>query len=312
MKEQLRAVEAYLKELKALKRYKEAERLKEQVFQLKGRLSELNSEIGRLKKELVLNTNAKQQANQLREDLKRTQDELSMLKEVKIIINGEHLTVEEAACQFIRARQAEVRGEVEKEVKALREKFEAEVPNLIYLKLLAILKEPQWPAEITQIIEKKAEEKAHSKLDEEFLQRVHQETLGRLEEVKQTEWQSFVDSEASRISSSLVTLVTELQGTWDLTCDRCQSRVAVDIGPREIAALLKGERVAECPECRDFNFPPSPPVAPHRINSSALEDLLEAYLVEKGPPGKAASQPSQKERHPSVDRSTGETRSTTL
>lgn len=57
MKEELRALEAHVKELKALKRYKESERLKEELQQLKMRLSELQAENGRLKKELVLNTN---------------------------------------------------------------------------------------------------------------------------------------------------------------------------------------------------------------------------------------------------------------
>jgi hypothetical protein len=312
MKEELRAMEAYLKELKALKRYKEAERLKEEVVQLKARLSGLDSETGRLKKELLVNVNAKQEACQLREALDQARNELSMLKEVKAIINGEHLTVEEAAREFIRAREAEIRGEVDKEAKALREKLETDMPALVHRKLLAILKKPQWPAEIAQTIEKKAEEKSQSKLDEEFQQRVHEEVLGRLEEVRQMEWRPFIEEEASRIARDLRTLVAELQGTWHLTCDRCHIRVTVEVGPREIAALLKGERVAECPECRDFNLPPAPLVAPHKINGSALEDLLEALLAGKGPPGKATSEPSQKETCPSVVRSPEETGSTTL
>ena len=128
MKEELRAMEAYLKELKALKRYKEAERLKEEVVQLKARLSGLDSETGRLKKELLVNVNAKQEACQLREALDQARNELSMLKEVKAIINGEHLTVEEAAREFIRAREAEIRGAVDKEAKALREKLKTDMP----------------------------------------------------------------------------------------------------------------------------------------------------------------------------------------
>ena len=301
MKEQLRAMEAYLKELKALKRYKEAERLKEEVRQLKESLSELKSETGRLKRELLLNTNVKQEACQLREALNQTRHELSILKEVKVIINGEHPTLEEAAREFVRAREAEIRDRVEKESKTLQEKFEAEVPELVYHKLLAILKEPQWPAEIAQIMEKKAEEKAQSKLDEEFQQRVHEEALGRLEEVKQIEWRPFVEEKASRIARDLKTLAAELQGTWHLTCDRCHRKVSAEVSPREIAALLRGERVVECPGCKDFNLPPAPPVAPHKINGSALEDLLEAYLAEKGPPGNAAAEPSQKESHLSAD-----------
>jgi len=179
MKEELKALEAYLKELNALKRYKQAERLKEELRQLKTRLSELQAENGRLKKELLLNRNVKREACELKEALDRTQHELSMLREVKVIISGEHLTLEEAAGEFVRAKEAEIRARVENESKVLQQKFEAKMPGLVYRKLLAILKEPQWPAEIGQIIEKKVEEKARNKLDEKFQQRVHEEALGR-------------------------------------------------------------------------------------------------------------------------------------
>lgn len=312
MKEELRAMEVYLKELKALKRYKEADRLKEEVGQLKARLPELNSEIGRLRKELLLYTNIKQEACQLREALDQTRHELSILKEVKVIINGGSLTLEEAVREFIKAREVEIEARVEKEFEGLREKFEADAPELIHHRFLAILKESHWPAEIAQIIEKKAEEKAQSKLDEEFQQRVHEEALGWFEEVKQAEWCPFVKEETSRIARDLRTLIVELQGTWQVTCDRCYRRITAEVGLKEIASLLRGERVAECPSCKDLNLPPAPPVAPHKINGSSLEDLLEAYLAEKGPPGKAASEAFKKEGCASADWPADETGSTTL
>ncbi|OGN94029.1 MAG: hypothetical protein A2Z75_03490 [Chloroflexi bacterium RBG_13_50_10] len=312
MKEQLRAMEAYLKELKALKRYKEAERLKEEVRQLKESLSELKSKTGRLERESVLNTNVQQEACQLREELEQARQELSMLKEMKFIVNGEHTTLEEAACVFVKAKEAEIRDRAEKESKTLQEKFEAEAPELVYHRLLAILKQPQWPAEIAQIMEKKAEEKAQSKLDEEFQQRARVEALSRLEEIRKTEWRPFVEEKALRIARDLKTLAGELQGTWHLICDRCYKRVRAEIGPREIATLLRGEQVVECPACKDFNLPPASPVTPHKIEGSALEDLLETYLAGKGPPGNAAAKPSQKESHPSADWSPDETGSTTL
>jgi hypothetical protein len=286
MKEELRAMEAHLKELKALKRYREAGRLKEEVHQLKTRLSELNSETGRLKKELLVNTNAKQEAYQLREALNQTRDELSMLKEVKIIVNGEHLTTEEAAREFIRAKEAEISARVEREFDGLRRDFEAKASQLIYQRLLAILEKPEWPVEIVKVIEEKAEEKAHSRLDDEFQRRVNEEALDKLEEIKLTEWRPFVEEEALHLVSSLRALVVELQGTWQLICDRCQTRVSVDIGPRQIAAMLKGQQVAECPRCTDFNLPPAAPIAPHKIKGSAIEDLVEAYLADKGGTGR--------------------------
>ena len=292
MKEELRAMERYLNELKALKKYKEVERLRTEVRQLKASLSELKSKNGRLERELLLSKNAEQEACQLREDLNQTRHELSMLKEMKFIVNGGHPTLEEAACEFVRVKEAEIRDRVEKEFKTLQEKFEAEVPELAYHRLLAILKQPQWPAEIAQIMEKKAEEKARSKLDEEFQQRVHVEALNRLEEIRKTEWRPFVEEKALHIALNLKTLAGELQGTWHLICDRCCKRVRVEIGAREIATLLRGEQVAECPACKDFNLPPASPVTPHKIEGSALEDLLETYLAGKGPPGNAAAKPS--------------------
>ena len=290
MKEELRTMESYLKELKALKRYKESERLKEELQQLKMRLSELQAENGRLKKELVLNTNVEREARQLRVTLDQTQHELSMLKEVKVIINGEHLTLEEAAREFVKAKEAAIGARVEAEFKGLKRDFEAKAPGLIYQRLLAILEKPEWPVEIVKVIEERAEEKAQSKLDDEFQRRVNEEAWDSLQELKRTEWKPFIEEQASRISSNLMALVEELQGTWRFACDRCQSRVAVDIGPRQIAALLKGKQVAECPRCTDFNLPPAPPLTAHKIEGSALEGLLEAYLAGKGPPGKAPAE----------------------
>ena len=114
--------------------------------------------------------------------------------------------------------------------------------------------------------------------------------MNRLQELKWTEWRPFIEGEASRLGSNLKTLVAELQGTWHFVCDQCQSRVTVEIGPREIAALLKGKHVAECPRCTDFNLPPAPPLTAHKIEDSALEGLLEAYLAGKGPPGNAPAE----------------------
>ena len=60
----------------------------------------------------------------------------------------------------------------------------------------------------------------------------------------------------------------------------------MDVGPREIAALLRGAQIAECPCCKDFNLPPAPAIAPHKIDGSALEDMLEVHLADRGSPGK--------------------------
>lgn len=292
MKDELKAMEAHLKELKALKKYDEVKRLSQEVSELKARILELRSERDRLKREKLLRKKAEEEVCQLKEALNRTCEELSMLKEAKAILNGEYLTLEEAARDFVKAKEAEIGARVERELKGLKRNFEAKAPRLVYHKLLAILKKPDLPAEIAQVIEKGAEEKAQSRLDDEFRQGVNEEALNRLQELKWTEWRPFIEEEASRLGSNLKTLVAELQGTWHFVCDQCQSRVTVQIGPRQIAALLKGARVAECLRCRDFNLPPLPLLAPHKIDGSALEDLVEAYLADKGPPGKAAMERS--------------------
>ncbi len=287
MKDELKAMEAHLKELKALKKYDEVKSLSQEVSQLKAMVSELRSERDKLKKEILLRKKAEEERRQFKEALNQAQEELSMLKEVKVILNRGHLTLEQAARDFVKAKDVEIKARVEREFKGLKKNFEVKAPRLVYQKLLAILKKPEWPAEIAQVIEEKAEEKAQSRLDDEFQHRVSEEALDRLEALKWKEWRPFIEKEASRLGSNLKTLIAELQGTWHFACDQCHGRVAVDIGPRQIAALLKGAWVAECPRCRDFNLPPLPLLAPHKINGSTLEDLLEAYLADKGLPGDA-------------------------
>lgn len=286
MKGEFETMEAYLRELEALKKYDEVKRLNQEVSELKGVLSWVQAERDKLKEEMLVKHKAEEEAAKLKEALKQAQQEVSRLKETKAVLKGGELTLEEAAREFLKSREAEIRLRVGKESEEARKDFEAKAPQLVYKKLIAILKEPEWPVEITQLIERKAEEKAQSKMDDEFRKRVSEAALDRLKELKRTEWHPFVEHEVSRIGSDLVTLATDLQGTWHFPCDRCQRTVTVDIGPREIAVLLKGERVAECPQCQDFNLPPAPPIAAHKISGSSLEDLVAAYLASKGPLGK--------------------------
>jgi hypothetical protein len=290
MKDELKAMEAYLKELGALKRYDEVKMLSQEVSELKARLSEIQGERDRLEGEVLDSNKAKKEIGQLKEALDRAQEELSTLKEAKAILNGGSLSLEQAAKEFVKAKEAEIRTRVESEFEGLKKDFEAKAPQLIYQRLLAILEKPEWPVEIVKVIKEKAEEKAQSRLDDEFQRRVNEEALGRLQQLKLTEWQPFVEEEASHLVSSLRALVEELQGTWRFICDRCQTRVSVDIGPRQIAAMLKGQQIAECPHCTDFNLPPAPPIAPHKIEGSTLENVLQAYLDKKGPPGKTAAE----------------------
>lgn len=289
MKDELKAMQAYLKELDALKRYDEVKMLSQEVSELKAKLSHIQGERDRLKSEVLDSKKTEEEVRQLKEALDQAQEELSMLKEAKAILEKGTTTLVEAAREFIKAKEAEISARAEMEFNRLKREFEAKAPKLVYQKLLALLQNPPWPAQIAQLIEEKAEEKAKSRLDDEFQRRVDGEALGRLQQLKLAEWRSFVEEEASHLVSSLRALVVELQGTWHFICDRCQTRVSGDIGPRQIASLLKGERAAECPSCKDFNLPPAPLIAPHKIKGSALEDLLEAYLARKGPPGKAAN-----------------------
>jgi len=290
MKDELKAMQAYLKELDALKRYDEVKTLSQEVSELKAKLSHIRGERDKLKSEVLDSKKTKEEVRQLKEALDQAQEELSMLKEAKAILEKGTATLEEAVREFIKAKEAEISARAEMEFNGLKRDFEDKAPKLVYQKLLALLEKPPWPAGIAQLIEGKAEEKAKSRLDDEFQRRVNKEALSRFQQLKLTEWRPFVEEEASHLVSSLRAVVLELQGTWQFICDRCGTRVSVDIGPRQIAAMLKEERVAECPSCKDFNLPPAPLIAPHKIEGSALEYLLEAYLAKKGPPGKGATE----------------------
>ena len=292
MKDELEAMETYIKELGGLKKYEEAQRLEQEISELRARLSQMLAETDRLKNELLISKKAQQEGCGLREALSKAEREVSMLEKTKAILEGKDVTLEVATQEFVKASEAEIKAGVEREFEGLRKNFEAGVPRLVYDKLLAILKEREWPPEIAQVIAGEAQKKAKSQLDDEFKRRVSEKALDRLRELKRTEWRPFLEEQASRIASNLKALVAEFQGRWHFTCDRCQGKVTVEIGPREIAALLKGDRVAECSRCRDFNLPPAPPFAAHKINGSALEGLLVAYLTDKGPPAKASTERS--------------------
>ncbi|MBA7664149.1 hypothetical protein ES703_72204 [subsurface metagenome] len=125
-------MEAHLKELKALKKYDEVKRLNQEVSELKARVSELQSERDKLKKETLVNKNAKEEVYQLKEALNRTQEELSLLKQAKVILSGGDLTLEEAARYFVKAKDMEIKARVEREFKGLKKNFEAKAPRLVY------------------------------------------------------------------------------------------------------------------------------------------------------------------------------------
>jgi tetratricopeptide (TPR) repeat protein len=283
MKDELDAMEAYLKELEALKKYDEAKKLQQELSQLKATFSQIETERDQLKEDLLNRQKTEEELCQLRQALNDTQEELSLLKETKIVLEGSDQTLEELGQEFIKARDLEIKARVKKEFTDLKNSYESEAPRLIYDKLLAILRGSDWPTEIADVIEKKAELMAQSRLDAEFHRRVNEQALDSLEQLKLTEWQPFVEDRASRLTSNLTGLALELQGTWTFACDRCHTRVSVHIGPRQIATLLRGQLIAECPTCTDFSLPPAPLVTHHKIQGSSLEDVLQAYLGEKSP-----------------------------
>jgi len=65
MKDELKAMEAYIKELGGLKKYAEVKRLNEEVSQLKAKLSEVLSDRDKLKKEMLDDKKAKEEVGRL-------------------------------------------------------------------------------------------------------------------------------------------------------------------------------------------------------------------------------------------------------
>lgn len=288
MKDEFKAIERYLKQLEALKNYdkvkRQSQELKAKVTQVEARLSQMQAEKDKLENESLLKERAEEEVSRLREALDHAERELSTLRGVQVMLDGAKLTLEEAMQQFVQAEELEIRARLEKEFEELKKDFEVRMPQLVYQKLVTILKGPEWPPEIAQVIEGKAEQRAQGRLDDEFQRKVGDEAAARLEELKRGQWKRFVQEQASRLSRGIRPLVAELRGPWVLLCDRCGRRVTVTVSGREMAILLKGGLVAECPDCTDFNLPPHGPFTPHKIPGSALEDFIEARLRGTGLP----------------------------
>ena len=286
MKDDLAKMEAYVKELDALKKYDELKRVAAEVSELRAVLSQTTAEKDKLEHELL---DAKKQItdmDRLKGCLELTQAELSQLKEAKVILDKGDITLEEAVHEFIIAKEEEIKNRIDKELAQIKADFDTRVPELICERLIAILGKQPWPEQIAGLIDERVQGKVKSRLDDEFERRVKEEAAERLKRLKLTEWRRFIDNETATLTSSLNGLVAELKGPWLFTCDRCHTNVRTLVGPHQVAALLSGEYIAECPGCIDLNFPPPPFTVAHKIEGSNLKAMLRIYLSRKGFPDK--------------------------
>jgi chromosome segregation ATPase len=318
----LEAIERYIHEIEALKDYPrvkgERDGLAQEVLLLKNKVSQFQDQVSALKEKLHDETSRNKKLNEefrskqaevrgLQLELDKTQNELSSLKGLKIkFAEGRELTLEEARSDFIRTREAEIERRANRKFKTLAADYEAKMPGLINQRLVEILEGPAWPAEIAEVVNAKAEERANDvlqnrekwpesfkcyyldqmkesvglELDAEFETGVRQEAERQLEAMKASQWREYAAGKARALATSLKDMVKELQGTWRFTCDRCDRRLVLEIGPSEIASLLRGETIdVVCITCSD----PAPlpfilSTVPHRVGSLTLERLLQFYM----------------------------------
>jgi len=76
-------------------------------------------------------------------------------------------------------------------------------------------------------------------------------------------------------------LLTELQGIWRFTCDRCSGRVVIDLSPSDIGVLLRGQSIdIACTTCQDpAPFPFVLSTIQYKFGNLSLKDLLALWVV---------------------------------
>jgi hypothetical protein len=308
-------IEAHLRDLEALKYYSqvkeerdslttEATQLKEKVAkleaQLKTEIATKNELASRLAK-----TGA--EVKELTRKLGEAEKELSSLREfqVKLADRGE-LTLEEMRDQFLHAEESEIEKRARERFQELEADIQSQMPSLVCERVGEIFKQPSLPSEIAKVVDSRAKQIADGILgtkdewpdwfrsyyhDEvnalvrqgltvEFERRAEAEAEQRLQLMKAGQWKEYATAKVKALASDLKDMLTQLQGTWLFTCDRCGGRVAIDLSPSHIGLLLRGQRIditcTTCPDPAPFPFILS--TVRHKIVSLSLEGLLELYM----------------------------------
>ena len=319
-KDEFKAIEKHIKELEVLKHYPkvkqerdslatEAAQLRDKVAQLEAQLKSEISTKNELSSHL---SKSEAEIRELARKLDEAQKELSSLKEFKVKLpGGSGLTLDEMKTQFLGAQEEEIERRADEQFRQLKRGMRSRMPALVRKELMRVLRSNEWPPEIAQVIDSRARQVAdeiltdkerwpewftthyldqvaravNSKLDSEFEARVQQEAERRLEAMKAGKWRDYVAEKARVLSASLRGGLQELRGTWQFNCDQCGRPIGVEIGPQEVAAMLRGDRIeVECSTCMDpAAFPFIFSTVPHLLGSLSLEQLLRFYIGKAQP-----------------------------
>jgi len=304
-------MEAYLRNLEALRHYprvkRERDSLAVEVPRLKEKVAELESEVS-AKNELCSQLNKSEaEIKELAGKLEEAAKELSSLRNFKVKLpEGNGLILEEMKTQFLQKEEEEIERRAQELFQELERNIRSQMPSLIHERLVEVLRHPNWPPEVKRLIHSRARKRADRilrdrdkwpewfqayyldqvtqsvslRLDSEFQRGVEQEAERRLEVMKAGQWRAYTAAKARALSAGLKDAIKELRGTWWFTCNKCTGRLAIDIGPSEIGALLRGETIdIACTTCSDpAPFPFILSTVPHKVGSLTLEGLLQLYM----------------------------------
>jgi cell division septum initiation protein DivIVA len=323
-KNEFKAMEKHVKELEALKHYRkvkqerdslsvEATRLRERVAQLEEQLKSEISTKNELSSRL---SKSEAEVKELSSRLDEAQKELSSLQEFKVKLpEGNGLTLNEMRIQFLGAQEDEIERRAKERFRELEKDIRSRMPALVRKRLTEVLRSSKWPSEVEDVIDSKAKQVADGiladrekwpdwfkaqyldqlkesvsmGLDSEFERRAQQEAERRLDALKAGQWREYAAGKARALAAGVKDMLRELQGPWGFTCDRCTSRIALEIGPSDIGSLLRGETIdVTCAACSDpAPFPFFLSTVPHRVGSITLEKLLQFYMGNAPPHDKA-------------------------
>ena len=117
-------------------------------------------------------------------------------------------------------------------------------------------------------------------LNSEFEKRVQAEAERRLDALKAGQWRDYTAHKARGLAVDLKGLVSQLQGTWGFSCDRCGRRLSVDLSLSDVGLLLGGKIIdIACTTCLDpAPFPFILSTVRHKVVSLSLGGLLELYM----------------------------------
>ena len=313
IKDEFKTLGKHVKELEALRRYprvkQEKDSLAAEVAQLKEKVAALEREVS-TKNELSLQlSNSEAKVRELSMRLDEARKELSSLRDFKVKMpEGTVLGLDEMRAQFLEAEEEEIEKKAKTRLAELEKGLRSQMPALVRKKLVEVLKLPTWPPEIEKVIDSRARQIAdeslrdkeqwpnwfqehylnemdglvRKELDSEFKSRVQAEAERRLDAMRAGEWKEYAADKARELAVDLKGLVRQLQGTWWFSCDRCNRRLALEIGPPEIGVLLGGGVVdVVCTACSDpAAFPFILSTIPHKVSSLTLGGLIQAYIGE--------------------------------